>query len=168
MKPESLLKGRIAETLVEDLLKKAGNKVYRFSYEAVLQNLTQSEKSFDRGSRAGKKIASIPDFLIITKKKKPFFVEVKFRTNPEALEEGLLLEKKLLEEFWEAKIILVTPVKPYFRVLTPPYFKEAKAEGWPIPVFQWRPIQKDPALGVPSRIVETFSRLVKKYYQGKR
>jgi len=41
-------------------------------------------------------------------REKPVFVEVKFRTDPESLEEELLLEKEALEKFWEAKIVLVT------------------------------------------------------------
>lgn len=44
MEPENILKGRMAEGLVEELLKESGNKVYRFGYEAILQNLTQLEK----------------------------------------------------------------------------------------------------------------------------
>ena len=46
--PESMLKGRMAETLVDDLLKQSGNQVYRFGYEAILQNLTQIEQKFAR------------------------------------------------------------------------------------------------------------------------
>ena len=38
---EGILKGRMAETLIEELLKKSGNTVYRFGYEAIMQNLTQ-------------------------------------------------------------------------------------------------------------------------------
>jgi len=38
MEPENILKGRMAESLVEELLKKCGNKVYRFGYE--VKNIT--------------------------------------------------------------------------------------------------------------------------------
>jgi hypothetical protein len=48
MNPENILKGRIGETLIEEMLKQAGHKVYRFGYEAVIQNLSQLEKKFDR------------------------------------------------------------------------------------------------------------------------
>lgn len=40
--PEKMLKGRMAESMVEELLKRSDNKVYRFGYEAILQNLTLS------------------------------------------------------------------------------------------------------------------------------
>lgn len=41
MNPESMLKGRIAEALVEELLRQSGNIVHRFGYEAIVQNLVQ-------------------------------------------------------------------------------------------------------------------------------
>ena len=53
---EGILKGRMAETLIEELLKKSGNTVYRFGYEAIMQNLTQLQKSFDIHSEMGEKI----------------------------------------------------------------------------------------------------------------
>ena len=43
MDPENVIKGRIAEALVEELLRSSGNKVYRFGYESILQNLTQTD-----------------------------------------------------------------------------------------------------------------------------
>lgn len=165
MDPENILKGKMAESLVEQLLKNAGNRVFRFGFEVVLQSLVQMEKGFDRESEVGKKISSFPDFIIANQTKKPFFVEVKFRKDPESLEEELLLEKEYLEKFWEAKIILVTTKKPYFRVLNPPYFKKEKREGWPIPVFNWQPIENDLDFMIPPLLVKNFSQLVEKYYQ---
>jgi hypothetical protein len=138
------------------------------SQDFILENLDQLEKSFSRDSQAGKKISSIPDFFIINFQKKPFFVEVKFRKEPESLEEELLLEKEYLEKFWEAKIILVTTDKPYFRVSNPPYFKKEKKEGWPIPVFDWQPIEADLDFSVTYPILKKFEKLVEKYYFGKK
>ena len=37
--PLNIIKGRIAEALVEELLRACGNNVYRFGYESLLQNL---------------------------------------------------------------------------------------------------------------------------------
>ncbi len=167
MEPENILKGKMAESLVAELLKKAGNRVYRLGNVDFLENLLQSEKSLDRESEIGKKIASVPDLLLISQMKKPIFVEVKFRTAAEALEEELLLEKEYLEKFWEAKIILVTIKKPYFRVLNPPYFKKEKSEGWPIPVFNWQPIEADLDLGIKYSVLKKFEKLVKDYYARK-
>lgn len=47
---ESVVKGRIAEAIVEELLRACGNQVYRFGYEAILQNLIQNGSRFDRYS----------------------------------------------------------------------------------------------------------------------
>lgn len=166
---ENILKGKIAENLVEGLLKKSGNRVYRLGSEAALENVVSVERLFSKDSDIGKKISSIPDFMIIGAQEKPLFVEVKFRTDPESLEEELLLEKDPLEKFWEAKIILVTTKnRPYFRVLTPPYFAKEKKEGWPIPVFKWIPLENDPDIISDSETLEEFDALVKKYYSKKK
>ncbi|MCD6094919.1 hypothetical protein J7J39_03390 [bacterium] len=165
MEPENVLKGQMAKSIVKELLKRCKNRVYHFGNTAFFEQLTQSEKSINREGEIGKKISSIPDFLVVTKKDKVLFLEVKFRTDPEALEEELLLEKEFLERFWEAKIILVTcKEKPYFRILTPPYFSKEKREGWPIPVLNWLPVEDDPELKVNSKVVKEFEKLIEKYY----
>ena len=78
-----MLKGRMAETLFEEMMRQCGNIVYRFGYEAIVQNLTQLEEKFDRFSEVGERIRAIPDFIVVDKKGKPEFVEVKFRWKPE-------------------------------------------------------------------------------------
>jgi hypothetical protein len=168
MKATSILKGKIAESLVEEMLTKAGNRVYRFGAQDILRNLVQSEKKLDRETEIGRKITSIPDLVVISQMKKPIFVEVKFRTDPEALEEQLLLEKEYLEKFWDSKIILVTIKKPYFRVINPPYFTREKKEGWPIPVLNWQPIEADLDLEVKYSILKKFEKLVEKHYSQKK
>ncbi len=168
MKPENILKGKIAENLVEEMLKKAGNKVFRFGAEESVKNLIGSEKNIDRETEIGRKIASVPDFVVISQMKKPVFVEVKFRTDPEALEEQLLLEKDYLEKFWESRIILVTNKKPYFRALIPPYFTKEKKEGWPIPVLSWQPIEADFDFGVKYAVLKKFEEMVERHYLRKK
>jgi hypothetical protein len=113
MDPLNIIKGRIAEALVEELLRSCGNNVYRFGYESLLQNLIQADANFDRRTKNGQQVRSIPDFVVVSACGKPTFVEVKFRWNPERLD-GYLLRR--IEEFWHAKVVLVTITKPYFRV----------------------------------------------------
>lgn len=72
MNPEEVLKGRVAETLVNELLRACGNRVYRFGYETVLQNLTQLEQTFERYTATSKIIRSIPDLVVVNKKGEPF------------------------------------------------------------------------------------------------
>lgn len=123
---ESMLKGRMAETLVEELLKQSGNIVYRFGYEALVQNLVQLESSFDRTSEVGERIRAIPDFIVIDSKGNPSFLEVKFRWKPEMNEKDYdRLEK--VGRFWNAKIVFVNCwEQPYFRISTPPYINNKR------------------------------------------
>jgi hypothetical protein len=113
MDPLNIIKGRIAEALVEELLRACGNNVYRFGYESLLQNLIQSDANFDRGTKNGQQVRSIPDFVVVNTRGRPTFVEVKFRRDPDRLDTYLL---RRIEEFWHAKVVLVTITKPYFRV----------------------------------------------------
>ena len=50
-----MLKGRIAEAIIEEMLKEAGYQVYRFGYEAVIQNLTQVDAKLKK-TKIGRKI----------------------------------------------------------------------------------------------------------------
>jgi hypothetical protein len=111
--PLNVIKGRIAEALVEELLRACGNNVYRFGYESVLQNLVQADANFNRTTKNGQQVRSIPDFVVVTGHGNPIFVEVKFRADPEWLKKEML---RRIEEFWHAKVVLVTITKPYFRV----------------------------------------------------
>lgn len=118
--PENMLKGRMVESMVEEMLRKFGNTVYRFGYEAILQNLTQIEKSFNHYNDAGERIHCIPDFIVLDNNKEPIFLEVKFRSNGELHEnDKRRLEK--IKEFWNAKILFVNCTKkPYFEIVNPP------------------------------------------------
>lgn len=158
MDPENILKGRMAESLIEELLKQCGNRVYRFGYEAVLQNLTQLEELFDRESEVGQRISSIPDFIAV-KGRRILLVEVKFRTDPIFYQKDFK-KLKMIDEFWQAKVILVTPIKPYFRVFIPPYFDEKGGLKGRLNLI---PIEEDPDLGVTPDILEKFNELVEEY-----
>jgi hypothetical protein len=118
---ENMLKGRMAETLVEELLRQSKNIVYRFGYEAIVQNLIQLDNNYDRKNEAGDRIRVMPDFIVIDKKGKPVFVEVKFRWKPELHEDDYEKLKKI-DNLWSAKLIFVNCSEwPYFRVSDPPY-----------------------------------------------
>jgi hypothetical protein len=83
--PANIIKGRIAEAIIEELLRASGNKVYRFGYESTLQNLVQTSSEFDRKTKNGQRVSSMPDFIVINADGSPFFVEVKFRSDPNNL-----------------------------------------------------------------------------------
>lgn len=157
MKPEKVLKGRMAEALVDELLRSSDNRVYRFGYEAVLQNLTQIERVFDGESEIGQQIRSIPDFVVLNQAGSPFFVEVKFRADPEwKYDDGIRLLKKI-ERFWKAKVILVTLQKPYFRIANPPYFDDRDEP-------RFEKLEKDSDLNITSEKLKKFDLLVERYF----
>jgi hypothetical protein len=153
MDPENIIKGRIAEAIIEELLRVSGNKVYRFGYESILQNLIQTDSSFDRHSKNGEQVRSIPDFVVINSQGSSFFVEVKFRSDPVWLLKTPLL--KQLKEYWHAKLILVTLTKPYFRVVDPASLFEEH--------YSFEPLETDLAFNVTNEALEKFEPLVKRF-----
>lgn len=156
MNPENMLKGRMAETLVEELLRQSGNIVYRFGYESIVQNLTQLEDKFDRYSEVGEKIRAIPDFIVIDKKGKPIFVEVKFRWKPELHESDYKMLEKI-NNFWAAKIIFVNCwEQSYFRVCNPPYIDKNK-------ILILKPLLQENNWQIDKNLYEAYEDLVYRY-----
>ena len=156
MNPESMLKGRMAETLFEELMRQSGNIVYRFGYEAILQNLTQLEEKFDRYSEVGERIRAIPDFIVIDRKGKPDFVEVKFRWKPELHQNDYKMLEGI-EKFWNAKVVFVNCwVAPYFRIADPPYIGENKK-------LVARPLLEEKEWKIDKKLYDEYEELVHKY-----
>jgi len=149
---ETSLKGRMAESLVLDLLKEAGNEVYRIGYEAILPGLTRIEESFRRNSDVGEKIRSIPDFFVIDKSGNPHLVEVKFRWDAKWFG-GDDKRLRLFKKNWEGAIIIVVSCfqKPYFRFCK-----------YPFEIL--KPVQKFESLGVTQELLARFDVLVEKYF----
>lgn len=151
-----MLKGRMAETLVEELLRSSGNTVYRFGYEAILQNLTQIEKNFNRSGDAGNRIRAIPDFIVLDKDNNPTFLEVKFRWNGK-LHENDHERLSRIKEFWNAKMLFVNcDNKPYFQIANPPYF-DAQGD------FVSHPLLEETVWKIDPIIYEKTEALVEKY-----
>lgn len=159
IRPEDVLKGRMAESLVNELLRACGNKVYRFGYETVLQNLTQLEQTFKKYTRTSKIIRSIPDLVVVNKQGEPFFVEVKFRKNEPRrpwFEKEEWFELKDIMNYWNAVLILVTTKKPYFLIFDDSTFKKGKNT--------FISIENDKKFNIKDDILQEFNRLVEKYY----
>ncbi|MBI3627959.1 MAG: hypothetical protein HY220_04440 [Candidatus Sungbacteria bacterium] len=156
MNPESMLKGRMAETLFEELMRQSGNIVYRFGYEAIVQNLVQLEEKFDRYNEVGERIRAIPDFIVLDKSGKPEFVEVKFRwdsksgnADPERL--------VILQKYWGAKLVVVNCwQQPYFRIAESPYLDNKKQ-------FVLNPLMEVKNWKIKQEVYWEFENLVHKY-----
>ena len=153
---ESILKGRMAETLVEELLRESGNTVYRFGYEAIMQNLPQLKKSFDAHDDMSERIRAIPDFIVIDKRGNPLLLEVKYRWNAK-LHDDDYERLKRIKTFWNAKMIFVNRIeKPYFRISNPPYVDD-------VGNLNSRPLVGDDDWKISKETYEKFEALVEKY-----
>jgi len=73
----NMVKGRICETVIEELLKKAGYTVYPFGYEKTVPSMTEDLESW-HGLR---QIKSMPDFLIKGQDRQSYLIEVKYRRS---------------------------------------------------------------------------------------
>mgnify|MGYP001591689846 CR=1 FL=1 len=155
---ESMLKGRMAETLFEELMRVSGNIVYRFGYEAIVQNLIQLEEKFSRYGDVGEKIRSIPDFIVLNKKGEPLLVEVKFRARPnDPMHRDTVEILRRLEKSWGATLVLVNCwEQPYFRIVQPPYFDSKKK-------LQLKPLLSYIAWNIHPNVYEEYETLVHKY-----
>lgn len=79
---ENMIKGRIAETLIEELFLSLGFNVFRYGMENTVPGIMKLLKGV-RGDVA-KEIRRMPDFVIQKPGiKEAFFVEVKFRASGE-------------------------------------------------------------------------------------
>ncbi|MDO8556815.1 MAG: hypothetical protein Q7R96_06625 [Nanoarchaeota archaeon] len=77
---ENMIKGRIAETLIEELFLSLGYDVFRYGMENTVPGIKKLLKGV-KGDVATS-IRRMPDF-IVKKDKNVFFVEVKFRASEE-------------------------------------------------------------------------------------
>ena len=79
---ESIIKGRIAETLIQELFLILGYCVFRYGMENTIPGFMTLLKGVK--SETAKQIRRMPDFVIQhTKTGEVFFIEVKFRANEE-------------------------------------------------------------------------------------
>lgn len=154
---ETSLKGRMAESLVYDLLKESGSEVYRIGYEAILPGLARIEESFKRSSEVGEKIRSIPDLFVIDKSGNPYLIEVKFRWNPAGHENDLKILERIRNAWKECFVFYVNcSEKPYFRVSKDPFVDNAGR-------LITESVQNLKNFGITQELLSKFDALVEKY-----
>ena len=152
---ERMIRGRIAENIVSEMLSEAGYFVYRFGYEGILQSLVQRGlPKMKQTTVPAEKIRSMPDFIVMNKEGDVFFIEVKYRNGKET--DGYFKEwLRKTDKYWpEAKIILLHPYEPYFQISTiRDYAKTSKLY----------PLEQDRFLNVKIGLVEKYGGMIKKY-----
>ncbi|NQU78620.1 hypothetical protein HQ545_02525 [Candidatus Woesearchaeota archaeon] len=79
---EGMIKGRIAETLIEELFLSLGYNVFRYGMENTVPGIMDLLKGIK--SEVATNIRRMPDFVVQHPHRKDvFFIEVKFRANEE-------------------------------------------------------------------------------------
>ena len=108
---KELLKGRIAETIFEQMFGEAGCfTILKFGYENILPEIAHHQ-NFINGKQTLEIIRRAPDFAVIdnhSKKNQVFLIEVKFQKifNPTwALEAA----QKMMKSWSPAYLFIVTP-----------------------------------------------------------
>ena len=75
---DNMIKGRIAETIIEELFKQMNYEVYRFGMENTIPGF--GSRSLPKKGDIASFIRKMPD-LVVVKDGKTFFIEVKYRSN---------------------------------------------------------------------------------------
>ena len=104
-----LVKGRIAETLFEQMLRDAGCfTILAFGYESVLPELAQRQHDM-RAEETMEVIRRAPDFAVINNDThEVHLIEVKYMKNPR--QEWILRDAKRMYESWKPSyLFLATP-----------------------------------------------------------
>lgn len=151
-----LLKGRIAETIICDMLQESGYFVYRFGYEGILQSLVQKGlPKMKNGSIETDKIRTMPDFIVMDKEGNVSFVEVKFRSKSE-VDFGLKNWIYKTNNYWpESKIIMVKPTEPYFMISSIEEF---------IKTIKFHPLSENKYFKIDDKLIANYQKLVRKYF----
>ena len=122
---ESNLKGRMAEQLVYDLLRRCGNEVYRIGIEFSLPENERVRAALLKTPLVGDRLRSTPDFLAIDKLGTAHLIEVKFRWNPEGHETDYKRIERVRTAWPETLMVFVNcSEKPYVRVSRYPFLDE--------------------------------------------
>ena len=117
---EGMIKGRIAETLIEELFLSLEFNVYRYGMENTVPGIMKLLKEVR--SDVAQMIRKMPDFVIQnTKTGEVFFIEVKFRAN----EEFSISDIDKDYPFENAFFIIVS--KKHIKCLSYPELKDGKS-----------------------------------------
>ena len=149
MNSESLIKGGIAEHIVEVLFEQSGYTVMRIGREGLLASIPRSQtKALNQSDSAGK-ITTAPSFAVFDKKGTQIkLVKVKYRgeqSRGRNVSHGI----KQLVNYWpEAILVLVTPLVPQFRVVL--------GEGQEVPIGEVFPQIKKETLTEGIGLVRKF------------
>ncbi len=111
---KQLVKGRIAETLFEQMLRDAGGfTILAFGYESVIPELAHRQHDLEAEATM-EIIRRAPDFAVIDNKThEVHLIEVKYRMHPNSIN-NLSVAKRMHESWKPSYLFLATPQGFYF------------------------------------------------------
>ncbi len=113
----SMIKGRVADTLIEELFLSQGYNVFRYGMENTIPGITELLKGI-RGDVADD-IRRMPDF-VVQKNKEVFFIEVKFRASEQ------FSSKNLPSNYPYENAIIVLVSKKHIKCISVQELKDGK------------------------------------------
>lgn len=114
-----MIKGRIAETLIQELFLSLGYNVFRYGMENTIPGIMELLKGVR--SDVAQEIRRMPDFVMQNPKTKDvYFVEVKFRAN------GEFSIKDLPKNYPYENAYIVLVSKKHIKCITVPELQEGK------------------------------------------
>jgi hypothetical protein len=114
-----MIKGRIAETLIQELFLSLGYNVFRYGMENTIPGIMELLKGVR--SDVAQEIRRMPDFVIQNKNNgEVFFVEVKFRAN------GVFKFSDLPKNYPYANAYIILVSKKHIKCLTATELSEGK------------------------------------------
>lgn len=128
MDPENMIKGRIAETLIQELFLKEGFNVFHYGMENTIPGIMTLLKGVK--SDVAEQIRKMPDFVIQHKENKDvFFIEVKFRAN------GNFTLSELGEDYPYDNAYIIVVSKRHIKCITVQELRDggkvtAKTKNW--------------------------------------
>ncbi len=126
----SILKGRIAESIIDLMLEESGYQVFRIAQEGVLSNLPlRNIRDFCKSNAVGK-ITKALSFAVIDRKQKDIIlIKIRFRSQ-NSTGRNIAHGIKQIQKHWpEAFLVVVNDKKPYFTLIDGPKSKERVIEN---------------------------------------
>ncbi len=155
---ETNLKGKMAESLVFDLLYESGNEVHQIGYEKFMPISSRVVNALKKNPKIGDRLKTIPDLFVIDANGNPYLVEVKFRWHPDGHETDVERLKKLRRTWEDTMVIFVNcSQEPYFRYSIEPFFSKDEKKIIMDPLAEFVPFK------IPDYLIKKFNELVEKY-----
>ena len=114
---ENMIKGRIAETLIEELFLSMKYSVFRYGMENTVPGVMELLKGVR--SDVANNIRRMPD-LVVQKGKEVYFIEVKFRANEQ------FTYKNLPKDYPYRNAFIIIVSKKHIKCITIPELEEGK------------------------------------------